>query len=139
MPTGMPTTPPWTPLPKHDYTRGHSITSPPYTMMATSAPVAFPTVAPTAAPVVTTVAPAIAEPGPTVVIPGNNGSVSCARYCNGPWGQGQLASRYPLYRGAYSAQAGASAGGTCPCIMTNRASWNQVVKPGLVAADLGIN
>lgn len=101
----------------------------------TSAP--FGTIAPTSAPFATA-APAPAEPGPVVVIPGNNGSVSCARYCNGDWGRGQLSARFPQYGGAYSTQFQASADGTCPCTMSNRVGWNQSQNPSVTAQGLGI-
>lgn len=113
------------------YTDTPTPTAAPYAT-ATPAPAAagYATLAPTLAP--------IPEPGPAIVIPGNNGSVSCARYCNGGWGQGQLASRFPLYSGAYSTQSQAAADGTCPCILSNRVTWNQNQGSGITAADLGI-
>ena len=92
------------------------ITLAPTTLAATTmaAPI---TLAPTVA--ATTTPPA--EPGPVVVIPGNNGSISCSGYCNGGWGINLIpAASYPQYSGATSTQTLPSgATGNCPCTLTN--------------------
>lgn len=92
----------------------------------------------TAPPILTPAPPSIPEPGSVITIPGNNGSVSCSRYCNGDWGKGQLSARFPQYSGAYSRQQQASVDGTCPCTLSNRVTWNQNTNSGLSLADLGI-
>ena len=93
----------------------------PTTLAATTmaAPITLaPTVAATTM-AATTTPPA--EPGPVVVIPGNNGSISCSGYCNGGWGINLIpAASYPQYSGATSTQTLPSgATGNCPCTLTN--------------------
>ena len=128
-----------------------STTPKPTTVMPTLAPTTLaPTLALTAAPVTlspvtvsplsvtaaptlpaTTMAPTMApttmpptpppEPGPVVVIPGNNGSISCPGYCNGGWGINMIpAASYPQYSGATSTQyLPSGSAGNCPCTLTN--------------------
>ena len=132
MATPIPTSAPYSVIP----TSAPMVVTPPPALMTSAPLTASMTPAPlTAAPLTS---PAIIEPGPSVVIPGNNGSVSCARFCSGPWGQSQLSARYPQYSGAYSNQFQASADGTCPCLMTNKVTWNQNTSATVDARALGI-
>jgi hypothetical protein len=79
-----------------------------------------------------------AEPGPVVTVGGNNGTVSCTRFCNGTWGQSALASKYPQYKGAYSMQGTISPDFTCPCTLSNKVTWNQNSAANLTRQQLGI-
>lgn len=59
---------------------------------------------------------------------GNNGSVTCQKFCNGEWGKGQLASKFatfPEYIGAMkaSSQSQATTDTTCDCIMSKTDAW----------------
>ena len=109
-------------------------TMPPATTMrpATTMPVLVSAIAPTTAPPSYVIAPTTAPPSyvpntPLRVI-GNNGTVSCRRFCNGSWGKGQLASRFPGWAGAdlapgTSNSANAADGGSCLCVMSKYAPW----------------
>jgi hypothetical protein len=79
---------------------------------------------------------------PLVDVIGNNGTVTCARYCNGRWGKEQLEPLYGSFTGAFSAQGGSDVpdggNGHCKCKMSNRVTWNQSTDPNLKNSDLGI-
>ena len=92
-----------------------------------------PSASTTNAPGSSTPIPSTPVPMPPVLfktIPGNNSSVSCARFCNGGWGKSALGTAYPAYTGAIAAQTGgpnASTGGTCKCALTNQVKYDPVI------------
>ena len=60
-------------------------------------------------------------------IDGNNGTMTCASYCNR---SAALKTKFPNFSGAVSAQdqpddKPTGTGGTCACMLTNKARWNQ--------------
>lgn len=65
---------------------------------------------------------------PIVTITGNNGTVSCTKFCNGVWGQNALAGAYPQYKGAVSVQPISlsdkpTSNQNCDCQMSNSHAW----------------
>jgi len=75
-------------------------------------------------------------------ITGNNGSVSCRRFCNGSWGKDRLSGKFPDYLGAdlapgASNTANAADGGSCMCLMSNTYPWESLETPQRITGNNG--
>lgn len=65
---------------------------------------------------------------PVEVIDGNNGTVTCTKYCNGQWGKDRLAAKYPGFVGATSTKGNndVTVGTKCECMMSRLHPWGTI-------------